>query len=313
MLEPRGHADMTGAVLTEPVMPGSHAGLLFLDNDGYAPMSGTGVIAATAIALARGLIVPGGDGATVVYDTPAGTVTATASNAPAAIPSVVGEASASGAGAPREGHRSRVTFTNVPSFVLHAGVAVKIGAREIRADVAFGGAFYAIVDSEATGIPLDAAHMPDLRRTGMEIARGVERAHDIVHPIEPALSGLRGTIFTGPPTGGEGPAQAGPHVEHAALRNVTVFADAAVNRSPGGTGTSAVMAVVDAMGLLGPGAPFVHESVLGTRLTGRVAGRARVGEYDAVVTEIEGSAWITGEHTFVIDDDDPLKDGFRMA
>ena len=281
MLEPRGHADMTGAVLTEPVMPGSHAGMLFLDNHGYPSMSGIGVIAATAIALARSLIVPGGNGATIVYDTPAGTVTAV--TAPAAI-----------------------TLTNVPAFVLHAGLPVKFGVREIRADVAFGGAFYAIVDCEAVGIPLDVAHLPELRRAGVAIAAAVERVQNIMHPLEPALSGIRGTIFTGPPEASDGP-------QAAALRNVTVSAEGAVNRSPGGTATSAVLAVLDAMGLLGDDAPFVHESLLGTRLTGRVTRRARVGEHDAIVTAIAGSAWITGEHAFVIDEDDPLRDGFRMA
>jgi proline racemase len=96
------------------------------------------------------------------------------------------------------------------------------------------------------------------------------------------------------------------------LRNVTIFADAEVDRSPCGTGTAAVMAVVDAMGLLDEGKPFVHESLIGTRFNGRIAGRTAVGEYQAIVPEIEGSAWITGEHTFLIDDTDPLREGFRI-
>ena len=96
------------------------------------------------------------------------------------------------------------------------------------------------------------------------------------------------------------------------LRNVTVFADAEVDRSPCGTGTAAVMAVIDAMGLLAEDKPFVHESLIGTRFTGRIAGRTAVGEHQAIVPEIEGSAWITGEHTFLIDEDDPLKEGFRL-
>src|SRR5436190_409686 len=96
------------------------------------------------------------------------------------------------------------------------------------------------------------------------------------------------------------------------LRNVTVFADAEVDRSPCGTGTAAVMAVVDAMGLLADAQPFVHESLIGTRFNGRVTARTTVGEYPAIVPEIEGSAWITGEHTFIVDDADPLKEGFRV-
>src|SRR6266850_1495490 len=188
MLEPRGHADMYGAILTEPVMPGSHAGVLFMHNEGYSTMCGHGVVAVTTIALERGLLLPGGDGATVVYDSPAGTIRARARfrAAPAAMPSDSGEASV------REGGRERrvtsVAFVNVPSFVLHGGFPVKIGNRQIRADVAFGGSFYAIVDSEAAGLTIDAAHLPELRRAGMEIKRAVEAAQRIAHPLEPGLT-----------------------------------------------------------------------------------------------------------------------------
>ena len=284
MLEPRGHADMYGAILTEPVLPGSHAGVLFMHNEGYSTMCGHGVIAVTTMALERGLIMPGPTAeadATVVYDAPAGTIRARARMGAGRVESVA--------------------FVNVPSFVLHGGLSVKVGSRQIRADVAFGGAFYAIVDSEAAGLPIDAAHLPELRRTGMEIKDAIESALTIVHPLDPGLTGIYGTIFTGPP-GDEG----------ADLRNVTIFADAEVDRSPCGTGTAAVMAVVDAMGLLGSDRPFVHESLIGTRFTGRVASRTQVGELAAIVPEIEGSAWITGEHTFLIDETDPLREGFRI-
>ena len=279
MLEPRGHADMYGAVLTEPVAPGSHAGVLFMHNEGYSTMCGHGVIAVTTIALERGLIMPGGD--TVVYDSPAGTIRARARLSARRVTSV--------------------SFVNVPSFVLHGGLAVKIGTRQIRADVAFGGAFYAIVDSETVGLPIDVAHLPELRRVGMEIKHAIEAAQTIAHPLEPGLQGIYGTIFTGP-----------PNDPQADLRNVTIFADAEVDRSPCGTGTAAVMAVIDAMGLLREERPFVHESLIGTRFKGRVVSRTAVGEYEAIVPEIEGSAYITGEHTFLIDEEDPLKEGFRL-
>ena len=287
MLEPRGHADMYGAILTEPVTPGSHAGVLFMHNEGYSTMCGHGIIAVTTMALERGLLMPGGDGATVVYDAPAGTVRARAKFAAAAD------------GAPPR--VERVAFLNVPSFVLHAGLMVKLAARTIRADVAFGGAFYAIVDSEAVGLPIDVPHLPELRRVGMEIKHAIEAHHTIVHPGEPGLTGIYGTIFTGP-----------PNAPDADLRNVTIFADAEVDRSPCGTGTAAVMAVIEAMGLLADDKPFVHESVIGTTFSGRVASRTIVGDRPAIVPEIEGSAWITGEHTFIVEDGDPLKEGFRI-
>ena len=281
MLEPRGHADMYGAVLTDPVMPGSHAGILFMHNEGYSTMCGHGVIAVTTIVLERGLVTPGGDGSVVVYDTPAGTIRATAHRS--------------------HGRVERVSYISVPAFVLHGGLAVKVGSRTIRADVAFGGAFYAIVDGEAIGLPIDAAHLPQLRRAGMEIKAAIDAAHAIVHPLEPGLRGIYGTIFTGP-----------PRDQRADLRSVAVFADAQVDRSPCGTGTCAVMAVLEQMGLLGDDRPFVHESLIGTRFSGRVVSRGLVGEYPAIVPEIEGSAWITGEHTFLLDDADPLRDGFRV-
>jgi proline racemase len=170
----------------------------------------------------------------------------------------------------------------------------------VRVDVAFGGAFYAIVDSESVGLPIDVAHVPELRRTGMAITRAVEAARTIVHPLEPELGGLAGTVFTSP-----------ARDERAALANVTVFADAQVDRSPGGTGTAAVMAVVDAMGLIGD-QPFVHEGLLGTHIEGRVHSRTTVGDLPAIVPELRGTAWITGTHAFVIDDEDPLAWGVRV-
>jgi proline racemase len=300
MLEPRGHADMYGAILTEPVSPGAHAGVLFMHNEGYSTMCGHGVIAVTTIALERGLLMPGGDGSSVVYDSPAGTIRARARMERRGAGGSGGPPGA-GAGVVDGVRVGSVVFANVPSFVLHGGMTVKLRSRQIRADVAFGGAFYAIVDSEAVGVPIDAAHLPELRRIGMEIKHAIEAAHTIVHPLEPGLTGIYGTIFTGPP--GD---------ESADLRNVTIFADAEVDRSPCGTGTSAVMAVIDAMGLLAGDRPFVHESLIGTRFTGRVLSRSVVGDYQALVPEIEGSAWITGEHTFLIDDSDPLRQGFRL-
>jgi proline racemase len=281
MLEPRGHADMYGAVLTEPATPGSHAGVLFMHNQGYAAMCGHGIIAVTTIALERGLVVPGGDGVTVVYDTAAGAVRAHAALA--------------------DGRVASVRFTGVPSFVLAAGVGVTVSGRHLRADVAFGGAFYAIVDAEAAGLPLAPSRLPEIRRAGLAIRDAVEAVVRVEHPSDPGVSGLYGTIFTGPPDN-----------PRADLRNVTVFAAGAVDRSPCGTGTAAVMAVIDAMGLLDPERPFVHESLIGTTFSGRVAGRTAVGELPAILPEIEGSAFVTGEHIFVTNADDPLDEGFLL-
>jgi proline racemase len=136
---------------------------------------------------------------------------------------------------------------------------------------------------------------------GVEIARAIDKSQAIVHPADPNIRGIAGTILTGP-----------ARDEASDLRNVTVVASGAVDRSPSGTGTSAAMAVIDAMGMLSAERRFVHESLIGTSFTGRLAGRTAVGDYPAIVADIEGSAWITGEHTFVVEDGDPLGTGFRL-
>src|SRR5215203_760814 len=296
MLEPRGHADMYGALLTPPEHAGSHTGVLFMHNEGYSTMCGHGIIAVTKIAIERKLIVvpPEADGSVrLTLDSPAGPIHATA---------LVGA----------DDVVTSVRFRNVPSFVLHPAVPIAVRNRSVRADVAFGGAFYAIVDSEAVGIPIVPERLSDLRSAGMEIKHSVEKTVKVEHPLEPQLKGIYGTIFTGAPS-----------VEGADLRNVTIFADAEVDRSPCGTGTAAVMAVLAAMGMLsGPDQVFTHESIIGTLFRGRVAGTTELSipnshlvtpnVLSAIIPEIEGEAYITGENTFLIDDRDPLRHGFRI-
>jgi proline racemase len=283
MLEPRGHADMYGALLTEPVTPGADAGVLFMHNEGWSTMCGHGIIAVTTIAIERDLIWPGGP--QLILDSPAGAVAA----------------SATMSNSTDERRVSSVSFRNVPSFVLESGIPVKLGTRSLLVDVAFGGAFYAVVDAESAGMAVDAAKLPELRRLGTEIKTEIERLRQVVHPEDEGLKGIYGTIFTAP----------AQHPD-AHLRNVTIFADAEVDRSPCGTGTAAVMAILSEMGVLGEDSTFVHESIVGTLFTGRIVGRVQAGDRPAIVPEIQGSAWITGEHTFLIDGDDPLKAGFRL-
>ena len=286
MLEPRGHADMYGALLTPPERPGSNAGVLFMHNEGFSTMCGHGVIAVCTIAVERNLIVVPreADGSVrIILDSPAGLIEAVAHTSAASV------------------RVSHVGFRNVPSFVLHPSLPVRVGTREVPVDVAFGGAFYAIVDSESVGIPVLPERLTDLRRVGMEIKHAVEKAVTVEHPLEPQLKGIYGTIFTGQPSD-----------PFADLKNVTIFADAEVDRSPCGTGTAAVMAVLAAMGILGRDQQFTHESIIGTKFRGRVVDETAIGEIAAIVPEIEGEAYITGENTFIIDDRDPLRHGFRL-
>jgi proline racemase len=282
--EPRGHADMVAAALTEAVSPEAHAGIIFMDGGGYPSLSGHGLIAAATIAVSRGLIFAGNSDdpdVRLAFDTPAGVVhTAVRSET---------------RGQDRRIHS--VVFTNVPSFVHTAAQAVRLGTREVRVDIAFGGLFYAIVDTEAVGIPLRPDRQHDLRTLGMQLQEALNAAADFVHPGDPETSGISGVIFTGPPTDPE-----------AHLRSAVVTG-AVVDRSPGGTATAAVMAVLDAMGLLADDRHFVHESISGALFRGRAVRHTVVGEHAALIAAIEGTAWITGEHTFLLDDDDPLRAG----
>ena len=288
VLEPRGHGDLTAAMLVEPSLPSAHTGLVFLDADGYPPMSGHGVIAAATIAVEQELLFSRDDAGPEVALT---------------IETVAGLIQARARVEERAGARrvDSVAFTNVPAFVVSPSHPVKLGSRELRVDIAYGGAFYAIVDTEAIGIPLESPRLPELRRLGRDIVRSLNGGTTIAHPLDPALTGIAGVIFTG-----------APHDPEAHLRNITVTGSGSVDGSAGGTGTSAVMAVLDAMGLLPEGHPFVHEGLLGGLLRGTIVRSVPIGEQTGLVTSIEGTAWITGEHTLRLGDDDPFREGFQL-
>jgi proline racemase len=267
MLEPRGHAGMHGAMLTEAVSPEAHAGLLSMHAAGFPLVSGEGIIGAVTIALEHKLIHGVED--EVRVDTPIGLFRAS--------PRTTG------------GRVTGVAITGVPSFVHSAGLALKIGSRHVTVDVAFGGHFYAIADSEAIGIPIDMANASALIRMGREITDAIESTVHVQHPIDSGVKDVHGTIFTGAARG------AGD------LRSATVLGGEVLRRSPGVTGTAALMSVLDAMGLLTDDHAVTHEGVLGTTLQGRVARREQIGEEAAIIPVIEGSASITGFHEFVGD------------
>jgi proline racemase len=279
MLEPRGHAGMHGAMLTEPVSPQArrlrpgqaHAGLVSMHSAGFPLVSGEGIIGAVTIALENKLI--DGVAEEVLVDTPAGVFRAKPR---------LGAMGASGA------RVTSVAVTGVPSFVHSAGLVLKIGTRRITVDIAFGGEFYAIADSEAIGIPIDMAHDAALIHMGREIKDAVESTIHVQHPTDSTVTDIHGTIFTGASRAA------------ADVRSATVLDGAVLRRSPGVTGTAALMAVLDAMGLLTEAHRFTHEGVLGTTLQGSVAGRDQAGEIATVTPQIEGSASVTGFHEFCI-------------
>ena len=282
MWEPRGHADMYGAIMTDPVTPKADAGVLFLHNEGYSTMCGHGIIGLVTVVLETGLLPTAGPVTTVKLDTPAGLVTAHAK---------------------LEGSRVRsVAFENVPYFVYALDQTVDVpGIGPVRFDLAFGGAFYAYCQAADLGLGLGP---PDFRRLielGTAIKRAVMDSLSIDHPFEEDLSFLYGTIFVGLPQAGG-----------ADSRNDCIFAEGEVDRCPTGTGVSGRLALNYARGQLGEDQPFVVESIIGTRFTGRILGTTTFGEYKAIIPEFEGSAHIVGRHEFLIDPDDPLRDGFIL-
>jgi proline racemase len=265
---------VVAAVFTEPVTPGSHAGLMFMDADGYPTLSGHAAIAVTRVAIERRLVVTRGDNRQLVFDTVAGPIHAV-------------------------DREHAVSITLVPAFVLHPGVAVNALGRHLRVDVACCGNVYAIVDGESAGLAVTWSRVPELGRAGAEVARAIDNAHVIAGSGTAQTTGIDGVVFT-----------ASASDAAASLRAAAVTAGGRVERSASGSAAAAVMAVLDAMGLMADTASFVQESITGSQLTARITGRTMVGERPAVVPEIEASAWITGEHAFVLDDDDPLKNGF---
>ena len=283
MWEPRGHADMYGCVLTPPVTDDGDLGVLFLHNEGYSTMCGHGIIALVRVGIATGALAEAAGRGEVRIDTPAGRVTAFAD--PNWVPG------------------QRVTFRNVPSFVLASGVEVDVpGVGPVVADVAFGGAFYAYVDAAEIGLELVPSEVAALIDAGRRITVAVDEAVDVQHPLgDSDLGFLYGTIFVGPSRDG---------AHHS--RNVCVFAEAEVDRSPTGTGVSGRLAIHHARGELGAGEVIEVEGILGTTFTGRVMTTTTVGDHPAVVPEIGGVASITGRHEFLLDPADPLAAGFLL-
>jgi trans-L-3-hydroxyproline dehydratase len=282
MWEPRGHADMYGGFLTEPVTPGADLGVLFMHNEGFSTMCGHGIIALATVAATIGLVDGDGPEVPLVIDTPAGPVRATAR---------------------REGGRvASVRFRNVPSFLAARDQTVNVsGLGTVRYDLAFGGAFYAYVDADALGLTLAPSAVRQLIDAGMAIKRAVVAKGPIEHPYERDLGFLYGTILVGP---AEDP---GNH-----SRNVCVFADGEVDRSPTGTGVSGRAAIHFARGELAAGESLSIESILGTTFTVTVLEEVDYGPHAAVIPQVAGSAAITGRHEFLLDPADPQGAGFLV-
>jgi proline racemase len=263
---------MYGCFLVEPDDDGADLGVLFFHNAGYSTACGHGTIALVTWAIDEGVVWVEEPETRVVVDVPSGRLETVARV---------------------EGRRVRsVRFRNVPSFVWATGLQ----AAGRKVDVAFGGAFYASLEER-----VQPADLPRLIELGRRIKADLETAHEIAHPLEPELRDVYGVVFW-QAEGGDGRTQ----------RNVTVFADGEVDRSPCGSGTSARLALLDASGALPRGETLRHLSIVGSEFSGRVVGETQVAGRTAVITEVEGSAYRTGRHRFELDPDDSLGTGFLL-
>ncbi len=280
MFEPRGHADMYGCFVTSPVTETADFGVLFIHNEGFSTMCGHGIIALTTVAVETGFVTLSPDHPAVRIDTPAGLVTA--------VPNM------------DNGRVASVTFENVASFAPKLDETVEVpGIGTVQYDLAFGGAFYAFVNAADVGLTCTPGHFQPLAQKGRMIKNAIMADRSIVHPFEKDLGFLYGTIFVDY-----------PDLDNVHSRHCCIFAEGEVDRSPTGTGVSARLAILHKRGQIQPDRDIVINSILNSSFTCRVAGKTQFGPHDAVIPKVTGSAYITGINQFLIDPEDPLKDGF---
>jgi proline racemase len=274
MREPRGHAAMSGAILQPPCRPEADLGVVFVEVSGCLPMCGHGTIGVATVLVEEQLVTVTEPETVITLDVPAGLVVARVQV--------------------RDGQATQVTIRNVPAYVESLDQEVD----GIRYDLAYGGNFYAIAEASQIGLEVTPARAPDLIAAGLEL---MAKVPEPVHPEDAAIRGCHHVIWTGPPSPG------------ADGRAATAIHPGWVDRSPCGTGTSARMATLHAQGRLALGQPFVHESIIGTRFTGRLVARTEVAGLPAVVPEISGRAWITGKAEYRLHASDPFPEGFVVG
>ena len=282
MWEPRGHADMYGAILLPPERQDSDFGVLFLHNEGYSTMCGHATIAIAKLAVECGWIEHNGQSARMKIDAPCGQLSARVDL--------------------NNGTVSRTSFDNVPSFVvdLDAEVFLENGVK-IKYDLAFGGAFYAYINASEIGLDLTADNYSKLIDWGRSIKGAIQKSRRIDHPFESDLSFLYGTIFI--------QNHADPAVDS---KNVCIFADGELDRSPTGSGISGRAAIYEKRNELGLNTPIKVRSLIDSEMSVEIVEKTQYGPFEAVIPRVSGDAWITGFHEFVLEKDDPFPNGFFL-
>jgi len=282
--EPRGHADMYGGLVVPPDDDGAELGVLFWHKDGFSTACGHGTIALGAWAVESGRVAAPIDGTVdVVIDVPSGRVTARVHCA--------------------GGQVTAVDFVNVPSWVIARDVPVSTSRGPVAVTLAYGGAIYATLPAADVGLAVTPADLGALIALGREIKWALDADELAQHPSDPRLSGVYGTIWFD---------ELGDAPGEVHQRNVTIFADGEVDRSPCGSGTCARLAVLAANGRLPQGTVLRHDSIVGSTFTGRVLDTLEVDGRPAIVPQVTGTAYLTGQHVFSIDPRDPLVPGFVL-
>lgn len=281
MFEPRGHDMMSGSILYPPHDPQNDIGILFIETSGCLPVCGHGTIGTVTIAIEEGLVQPKTPGYFRI-ETPAGIVL---------IDYI------------QEGKKVKsVKLTNVKSYLAAENIIVNCPILgEISVDVAYGGNFYAIVDPQPNFPGIEYFTADQLISWSRVCRNLINQSNDFVHPENPNIKGLSHLLWTGKTIDADSTA-----------RNAVFYGDKAIDRSPCGTGTSARMAQWYAKGKLKKGDTFIHESIIGSKFTGRIEEETTLNGKPAIIPSIEGWAMITGYNTIIIDDEDPYAHGFQV-
>ncbi|WP_342567644.1 proline racemase family protein [Psychrobacillus sp. FSL K6-4046] len=273
MNEPRGHKDMFGSILTEPCNEKCDIGIIFMDSGSYLNMCGHGTIGTVTMCLTKG-IIPKKE--LIYVDTPSGVIECRAYFKGDQVESI--------------------EFTNVPAFILHKGLSIKLNdIGDVSVDIAFGGSFFGIINSSDIGVNIDLSDKQRILELATEARDYINHHINIEHPTIPNIRTVDLIEITN-------------KISDNHYKNVVVFGDGQIDRSPCGTGTCAKMAALE----LEPGASIIQESIIGSTFEGKVLGKTKIAEIDAIIPAIKGSAWITGEHRFILQEADIYAEGFAI-
>ena len=293
--EPRGYPASNCNLILPPTRPEAHAGFVIMEQVEYPPMSGTNTICVATVLIETGMVPVTEPVTELILEAPAGLIRVRAAVA--------------------NGKVTQVTFENVPAYAVHLDARIEVPTLgSVVVDVAWGGMFYVIADATPFGLRLTPDEGRDIVRIGEMIKAAAAEQLPVVHPDNPAISGITIAELTGPPT------QPGASAKNAVVVSTGILDwnrpsswTGAIDRSPCGTGTCARMAVLHAKGQLGLDQDFHHEGILGTIFTGRLIRETMIGEYRAVVPTLSGRAWITGFAQYVVDAEDPFPEGFTVG